>query len=283
MRSGPQAHVYSKGACSTCLDSETETEVPSSDSEQVLQEGLCVRAMTLPSEVQQDLCDDMREVRSMRQADAFQPCWLTIRGARCAVVQMASHVLPALAHNSQQLGQVAESGAPASHRTSCGLEGTVAMGRSPRPGLSVQQHTSTGASVTWTMTAAKLHSKDRTIVSPIFDLPMGSQMPFRLVVQAKRKSAGESFARAKGIGCVHLKCEAPTGIVPGSVCLELRMSVGDLPLRGPVSADLARESVVCLPPLQQFWNLRAAVDAPSKTLTVSVSLEWQDTQLHTVC
>lgn len=285
-RSKPQAGVHSMGKLA---DSETETDIPSSESEQAFEDVL-ISATASHSELPQHLrrCADMREVRSMRRADAFQPCWLAIHGQRCAIVQMAARVsldpihasAARIDHNSEQLGEMSQPEASASPRAGCSSESLASTRRSPCPGMSVVRRTSNSAFVTWTIAGGKLHSKDRTVVSPAFDLPMGCQVPFRLVVQAKRKSAGENFTKAKGVGDIRLKCEAPSGDVPGSARMEFCMSVGDSPWRGPASIDFARQSVVGLPPQQQFWNLRSAVDASSNTFTVHLAVEWQDEQLQ---
>lgn len=127
------------------------------------------------------------------------------------------------------------------------------------------------------MEVKKLQSKDRMLVSPAFELMVDSHLvPFRIMVQAKRKShkkGGDSFGKARGVGSIHLKCEALVEEIFRQATFELMISVGGTLWRGPVRHNFARDSVAGLPPCQQNWNLRSAVVAASQTVAVYVEVK----------
>merc|ERR1719491_1158283 len=97
-------------------------------------------------------------------------------------------------------------------------------------------------SIVWTMDAKRLFSKDRLFVSPAFEFHHGRPVPFKIILQAKKKSqsrGGETFCRARGVGSVQLKCEASSDDLPAHTMLSFRVAVGQDAWRGPVTHDFA--------------------------------------------
>jgi len=131
--------------------------------------------------------------------------------------------------------------------------------------------------ITWVVDAKRLQTKDRMLVSPAFELPMGRPIPFRLMVQPKDVShgkGGESFAKARGFGSIQLKCEeAFMEHVAGPTVLAFRLAVGTATWRGPVRHDFAAASAMGLPVGRHIWNFRTAVDSVSQTVTILLDVE----------
>merc|ERR1719203_1856435 len=148
---------------------------------------------------------------------------------------------------------------------------------SSRPQLTCTPCTETGVEVAWNIDARRLRSKEKTLVSPTFELPMGAAVQFRLMVYAKRRSqkkGGDNFGKARGSGSIHLKCEANhLEEHPRQSLLAFRIAVGSEPWRGPVTHDFALESVAGLPAIQQYWNPRTA--ASSQIFTIRLRVECQ--------
>merc|ERR550525_80121 len=99
-----------------------------------------------------------------------------------------------------------------------------------KPQLTCTGCSATSAKITWVVDAKRLQSKDRMLVSPAFELPLGRPVPFRLMVQPKSTSGakgGESFEKARGLGSIQLKCEeALTEHAAGSTVVTFRLAVG---------------------------------------------------------
>jgi len=201
--------------------------------------------------------------------DRTQPCWLELCGPSLMVVAQP-------ASRGQQVEEGLQNGAA--------LVDSSATLKSPQPatvaGLQVVTAPNTNTTrIAWVVDAKKLFSKDRCFVSPAFELPMGCQVPFKVILQAKKKSqarGGENFCRARGIGSVHLKCEAASEALPACTALTFTIAVGQEPPRGPVRHDFACGSVAGLPsdgPKPEYWNLRGSIDAPSQSLTIYLEVE----------
>eukprot|EP00406_Dinophysis_acuminata_P023598 CAMPEP_0179343172 /NCGR_PEP_ID=MMETSP0797-20121207/70826_1 /TAXON_ID=47934 /ORGANISM="Dinophysis acuminata, Strain DAEP01" /LENGTH=297 /DNA_ID=CAMNT_0021057491 /DNA_START=53 /DNA_END=943 /DNA_ORIENTATION=+ len=127
----------------------------------------------------------------------------------------------------------------------------------------------------WTFSAQKLQGGDRVIVSPPIEVPFGSDgaATFRLVVAAKGcggRAGGTSFRKSRGWGTVEVKCEAlpPSGAADLSFRVWVGSGSGQQEPRGPVHHDFGLNAVSGLPKEAEEWNLRAAVDRESSTLTV---------------
>lgn len=261
--------------------SEADTDVPSSDDEKQFEDGCLVPPEPLRSEAPHEFAHLglAPDASCTRHTDALLPCWLALHGRRVAIVQEAPRSLP----DPLRRPTACISGKPlqmplpvfsvhsgASH---CPEDAVVATCM-PGPGLSCVELTPLSARVLWTIAAGRLRSKDSAIVSPSFNLSVGRPLPFRLVLQAKMKSGKDNFGKAKGVGNIRLKCEAPLEGVPRGTRLEFSVCVGDQLWRGPVSTDLACEGVAGLPVEQQHWNFRAGIDAPSQTFTVGLHAVW---------
>jgi len=145
----------------------------------------------------------------------------------------------------------------------------------PKPQLTCVFCTSTFAKVTWIVDCKRLQSKDRILVSPPFDLPLGKLVPFRLMVQPKEKfKGGDNFAKARGLGSIQLKCEDTLmEEALQRTALTFRLAVGQMPWRAHVRHDFAGASAAGLPAGQQEWNFRKAADPSSQTITISLEAE----------
>jgi len=198
--------------------------------------------------------------------DRTQPCWLALRGPRLVVAQPGRRPP---AEDVQLPASYLESSADLPTQQPSTLAGVHVV-------AVPNTHTTR---IAWVLDAKKLFSKDRCFVSPAFELPLGCQVPFKVLLQAKKKSqarGGENFCRARGIGSVHLKCEAASEEVPPCAALTFTIAVGKEPPRGPVRHDFSHGSVAGLPPdglKPQYWNLRSSVDDPSQSLTIYLEVE----------
>jgi len=239
-----------------------------------------------------------REV-DVSSADKRQPCWLACRGDGYAVLQPVLRDLEPfhLGHASQAplLPEVAKSLPPAPppglsvSPLGCSQPGDGAVVQSGNPDADQSQRspvsaatspqltctlcTATSAKVVWVMDARKLMSKDRMLVSPAFELPMGRPVKFRMMLQPKDtpgKSGGGSFEKSRGRGHIQLKCE---GDLAEEAALSFKLAAGKAAWRGPVRHDFAESSVACLPAGRCDWNLRSATDAASQTVTISLEVE----------
>merc|ERR550525_399894 len=143
-----------------------------------------------------------------------------------------------------------------------------------KPQLTCTGCSATSAKITWVVDAKRLQSKDRMLVSPAFELPLGRPVPFRLMVQPKTTSAArgrESFAKAHGMGSIQLKCEealAQDSVETSVVAFSL--AVGSASWRGPIRHDFAGASAAGLPAETRAWNFRTAVDSESHTITIQL-------------
>jgi len=234
----------------------------------------------------------VREVVDASSADSSQPCWLVPHGNRCAILQAQ---LP-----SPDLSDVESSplapppGLPLPSEgcwqqdrqasVQSGEQDTSSSSFPPSPAsapltpqLSCTMRTDTIAKVTWVVDARRLQSKDKMLVSPAFELPLGRPVPFRLMLQPKSTSGAkgaESFARARGLASVQLKCEESLKAdAAGTSVVAFRVAAGPLSWRGPVRHDFAGTSAASLPSNQRMWDLRTATDSESRTVTIHLDVE----------
>jgi len=128
----------------------------------------------------------------------------------------------------------------------------------------------------WRVHSHKLRSKDKSIVSPSFELLPG--VSFKLMILAlssgERKGQG-CFTKSRGFGTVSLKLGSPLEDPTSSPKIAFRLSIGSghqrQALRGPVEHDF--DCSVCgLPKGIDEWDFRSAVDADSSTVTVSLEV-----------
>merc|ERR1719171_2037683 len=117
--------------------------------------------------------------------------------------------------------------------------------------------------VEWVVPEGTLASRDKSAVSPPFELSIsGRRVKFKLLLFPKESSqsrGGSSFnKRAKGRGLLELKCEDELH----SACpLSFEFYVGSEPRRGPVAHDFSLSAVKGLPKEIETWHLDKSVVA----------------------
>mmetsp|Transcript_85531 Transcript_85531/g.190074 ORF Transcript_85531/g.190074 Transcript_85531/m.190074 type:complete len:327 (+) Transcript_85531:81-1061(+) len=139
----------------------------------------------------------------------------------------------------------------------------------------------------WVADARKLRGNDQQMVSPPFQLRLGTgsrpTAPFKLMICPKRgaiSKGGACFKSMRGRGIVKLKCE---GDVPEATAdVSFSISIGPsahgqmLPKRGPAVHNFARSAVCGLPKELEEWDFGSVVDEGS--LTFVVRLEARNNQ-----
>lgn len=116
--------------------------------------------------------------------------------------------------------------------------------------------------INWTLSAFKLQSGDRSVVSPPFELSFGGQYSatnFKLMLFPQVSSEGKggsTFRKSKGKGFILLKCEADIREV---ATLKFRLFVGSQAPRGPVTHDFSQSAVKGLPKELETWDLDPSV------------------------
>mmetsp|Transcript_23640 Transcript_23640/g.67835 ORF Transcript_23640/g.67835 Transcript_23640/m.67835 type:complete len:447 (+) Transcript_23640:77-1417(+) len=129
--------------------------------------------------------------------------------------------------------------------------------------------------VVWTVDAEKLRSHERQAVSPSFELPLGVPAVARLVIFPKQTpgaKGGASFARSRGWGGVHLKCEASSGSVSFQISISDGTAAFPRQARGPVRHDFAVHSICGLPKEIEYWDFGRAVNRATQTFAVCVDI-----------
>lgn len=116
--------------------------------------------------------------------------------------------------------------------------------------------------VYWAVSASTLISRDRSAVSPSFELYVqGRPMKFKLMLFPKESSQGRGgscFKKAKGKGYIQLKCETQD---QDMACpLSVRFFAGGQALRGPVANDFRQTTVKGLPKEIEMWDLEKCVN-----------------------
>mmetsp|Transcript_33864 Transcript_33864/g.79175 ORF Transcript_33864/g.79175 Transcript_33864/m.79175 type:complete len:464 (+) Transcript_33864:116-1507(+) len=130
-----------------------------------------------------------------------------------------------------------------------------------------------------TVPARILGTKDRSYVSPQFELPLnGKDCPFRLTLWPKQTGQGRggaSFAKAKGKGRVELKSEGD--VETGPAYLHFKVSIGSVggkqePPRGPVKHNFAEQPCAGLKEGQEIWNFNEVVDSTTGTFVICLEV-----------
>jgi len=152
----------------------------------------------------------------------------------------------------------------------------------PPPGLKPAQALVTGQlgagaaalhQIHWSIDLKKFSSQDRSIVSPSFDLLLGSaptNASFRIMIQAADHSdqhKGMSFKASHGRGRVQMKCETPD-----FEDIQFRLKIGTsryIPSCGFLTHDFSKATVCEL----ELADFRAASDANANSANVTICME----------
>lgn len=140
--------------------------------------------------------------------------------------------------------------------------------------------------VSWAVPADTLSSRDRSAVSPAFELSLaGRPLKFRLMLFPKESHqgcGGSSFKKAKGRGYIELKCE--TEERESEACpLTFRLFVGSQAPRGPVVHDFSHSAVKGLPKDSETWDLQKSIVGRSAIVGVEVVALHAAGSLNPVC
>jgi len=111
--------------------------------------------------------------------------------------------------------------------------------------------------VHWPVDSKKLQSRDKQIVSSLFEVSPGCL--FKLMLKPKvmgDKRHQEGFQRARGLGSIELKCVEGAALAP---TLRFWISVGDGSLRGPVTHNFNESTVSGLINSDGSFDFRSAV------------------------
>jgi hypothetical protein len=133
--------------------------------------------------------------------------------------------------------------------------------------------------VEWTVDVKKIRGSEKNIVSMPFDvvlLPGTDPVVFKLMLYPKvaAGSGGSSFRRAKGVGCVQLKCcsDIPQRAKRATAVSVGVGSKGGVQGRGPFGHRFHSSSMFNLPRDQADWNFSAAVEKSKASFTVTVEI-----------
>lgn len=128
----------------------------------------------------------------------------------------------------------------------------------------------------WTVDGKKLRGKDRVTVSPQFQVPLGKDTPFRMMIVPKAmgdSKGGGSFRKAKGKGSVQLKCEAELHDEATS-SLSFQVAIGDgrseqAKQCAPCTHNFAQNGVCAC---KDEWEFRKVVDESTQAFVVCLEL-----------
>ena len=137
--------------------------------------------------------------------------------------------------------------------------------------------------VDWTVSSKKLKSRDRQIVSPLFELKFGpdhQNMPFKMTIYPPKSMCHEirralDFRNCKGHGFVQLKCEAepPASLASVSFVISIGSGKNIKEARGPVEHCFSSSAVCGLPQNgRDIWDFRDVVDQDSQTFVVCIEI-----------
>lgn len=130
--------------------------------------------------------------------------------------------------------------------------------------------------IRWRVDTKKLSSKDRTAVSPSFDLELEGEVvgSFRIILTAcscAQGKAGSSFRKAKGCGLVELKSESPEVLKPilvqASLWTDNANEETQIKYAEPVRHDF---SEICVCGVSEEWDFNTAVDQASQTFAIQL-------------
>lgn len=132
----------------------------------------------------------------------------------------------------------------------------------------------------WVVDARKLYGNDKQVVSPPFDICLGSLLPrvtFKLMICPKAPHdvrGGAAFKKSGGRGFMQLKCEEDVTHAPAYVSFSLTIASSSRtePIRGPVSHNFAKRAVCGLLKSQELWDFGAVVDTASMTFNVLLEI-----------
>jgi len=128
----------------------------------------------------------------------------------------------------------------------------------------------------WRVHSQKFRSKDKSIVSPSFEILPGVSFRLMMLALSSGERKGQAcFSKSRGFGTVSLKLGSPLEDPTSPPKIAFRMSIGSgqqrQTPRGPVEYDF--DCSVCgLPKGMDVWDFRSAVDAASSTVTVSLEV-----------
>jgi len=130
-----------------------------------------------------------------------------------------------------------------------------------------------------TVPSRVLQTKDRSYVSPQFELPInGGDCPFRLTLWPKQTGQGRggaSFSKARGKGRVELKSEG--NIEQNPSYLNFKISIGSAngrqeAFRGPVRHNFAEQPCAGLREGQDIWNFLDVEDKQTGTFVICLEV-----------
>lgn len=279
---------------------DTETDAPSSDDGRSVED----ESIVFDSKPYSSTSESLFRPRGAHEVafNGSSPCWLTTHSGRVAIVQPRSaDGFTGRAFDSAHPGIISAASSPtygAPSTMMCGWQQQQQQGQDAQLGALLDQSEDTSDvlqatalqklrvvpctegcfRIVWDVDARKLHGKDKSLVSPVFELPLAGGAPFRVLLHAKKKSQkknGENFSKSRGVGSLQLKCDASQESLPVAAPVQFSVSLGpSTPMRGPFPHDFACESVASLPASERFWDFRAAADKSSEVLTVCVLVQW---------
>lgn len=127
----------------------------------------------------------------------------------------------------------------------------------PAHQLRVESQGTPGWHVSWPVAVQRLHSNDKQIVSPPFEV---AGAVFRLMLKPKEigKGKGKSgFRHARGQGHVELKCEVGSDVTLADLCFSVSIN-GRRSMS--VTHNFARTPVGCFPRGTEDWDFAGAVN-----------------------
>lgn len=124
-----------------------------------------------------------------------------------------------------------------------------------------------GVKVQWPVDAKKFNSKDKTIISPSFEISTGSSFKLMLKpLSAGVRKGQESFKKARGRGFVELKS------MEDGTAMRLRISVGAGTQREPVNFDFSQNSVCRIGTIDEHFDFAAGLDPTSSTCVITLEV-----------
>jgi len=141
--------------------------------------------------------------------------------------------------------------------------------QSPQQPLERAFCVATGAfHVRWRVDARKLRGDDMRLVSPAFELSLGSRFPnatFKLIIVPKIDWGRHCFRRSKGLGCIKVKCEAELDEPVPVVSFRIHVGEDEDESTQVVSHDFAKSPMF---EATDVWDFNTVVEPQSRTCRI---------------
>jgi len=145
----------------------------------------------------------------------------------------------------------------------------------------------------WVVDARKLFGNDKQVVSPAFELCLGSifsKITFKVMLYPKSSNdarGGAAFKKSHGRGFLQLKCEGDVSETMAHVGFFFRIGSCNEkeaePKRGPVLHNFAKRCVCGLRKSEELWDFGSAVNEDSMTFNVFLEVEPQAVEVPALC